>query len=72
LIYWTSSCLRSNSILIYFYVGLSDMNFYTSLEFRGITDNWLEVILMLIYIWASYFDAETLEIYYFMCSHDKD
>jgi len=48
------------------------MNVYTSLEFRCITDDWLEVILMFIYMWALYFDTETLEIYYFMCSCDKD
>jgi len=26
------------------------MDYYTSLKFRYITDNWLEVIMMLIYI----------------------
>ena len=47
------------------------MDYYTSLEFRYITDNWLEVIMMLTYIQTPYFDTETLEIHYFMCSHDK-
>jgi len=50
LIDWTNSCLRTNSILIYFYVRLSDMDVYTSLEFRCIIDDWLEEILMSIYI----------------------